>query len=171
MSLPIPFPKCWWVDDRLLAGPAFCASSRLETSEKLDALAAVGVGSIVGLAPIGEFISDEDEAEAMMWDLVMWRFGYHAFAIPDGTAPDPITMDVILTWMGCGGGKKVFVHCGSGRGRTGTAVGCWLARHGHARGAAVLDRIAELRRAAGLTGDCPETDVQRALVTSWRKGQ
>ena len=70
-----------------------------------------------------------------MWELVVPRFVYHAFDIPDGTAPDPITMDVILSWIDCGVGNRVYVHCGSGRGRTGTAVGCWLARHGVAHGA------------------------------------
>ena len=61
-------------------------------------------------------------------------------------------------------GTPVYVHCWGGIGRTGTVIGCWLARNGFP-GQAALDRIAELR--AG-TPDAykrsPETPAQRAFV-------
>jgi len=41
--------------------------------------------------------------------------------------------------------RPVYVHCWGGRGRTGTVVGCWLARHGLAEGEGVLHKIQELR--------------------------
>jgi len=65
------------------------------------------------------------------------------------------------------------VHCWGGVGRTGTVVGCWLARHGIANGEEVLDHIARLRQGDLARRDrpSPETDTQRALVRSWRKGE
>ncbi len=167
----VPVPNGWWVDDRVLAGPAFCGHSPLETAENLEALAAAGIGTIIGLASFTDFLSD-GEFEAVLWDSVLGRFAYYGFAIPDGAAPDRETMQVILGWIGAGTALgKVYLNCVSGRGRSGTVAGCWLARQGRAQGEAVLDRLTQLRSAAGLSGPCPETQIQRDRVTHWRKGQ
>ncbi len=42
--------------------------------------------------------------------------------------------------------RPVYVHCWGGKGRTGTVVGCYLIRHGHAGGAGALEKIKDLRR-------------------------
>ncbi|HOJ15021.1 MAG TPA: tyrosine-protein phosphatase, partial [Deltaproteobacteria bacterium] len=36
-------------------------------------------------------------------------------------------------------GRPAYVHCWGGKGRTGTVVGCYLARHGIATGSAALE--------------------------------
>jgi protein-tyrosine phosphatase len=61
----------------------------------------------------------------------------------------------------------VYVHCRGGIGRTGTVIGCWLARNG-LTGQAALDRIAELRAGTpdGYT-QSPETAAQRAFVLAF----
>ena len=38
-------------------------------------------------------------------------------------------------------GHTVYVHCFAGRGRTGTVIGCWLARHGSTDPLADLDAL------------------------------
>jgi predicted protein tyrosine phosphatase len=173
MARPVPFPKCWWVTDQVLAGPAFFAGSSLALLENMDGLEAAGVTDLVSLVSVDEFFPNEDEAEAITV-AIHDRFSvWHGFALPDGFAPDGATMQVILDWIDAGlrPSAKVFLHCLSGRGRTGTVIGCWLARHGIARGESVIHRLSELRQAAGLSGSCPETSAQRELVTHWRVGQ
>lgn len=69
-------------------------------------------------------------------------------------------------------GRIAYVHCWGGRGRTGTVVGCWLARHGIAEGDAALDKIRELRsRRPDAASAAPESEAQREMVRSWRKGE
>ena len=70
----------------------------------------------------------------------------------------------------CEDGGTVYVHCWGGVGRTGTVVGCWLARHGLDGGDAIA-RIAELRRDIPGRRPSPETTGQVALVRGWRQGR
>jgi protein-tyrosine phosphatase len=66
--------------------------------------------------------------------------------------------------------ETVYVHCYGGIGRTGTVVGCYLARHG-TPGDKALELIAHWREG---TPDgwrtSPETRDQRAMVLNWPVG-
>ena len=68
--------------------------------------------------------------------------------------------------------SPVYVHCLGGKGRTGTVVGCYLARHGIAVGRAALAKIRELRRNhPDAHVISPETEEQRQFVIRWKKGE
>ena len=172
MKSEIPFPNCWWITDRLLAGPVFFAGPLEEVNEKMDALKAIGIEMIISLVGLNPFHPEEAEAEKIAWEIVP-RFMWLGFDLSDGTAPDPETMKTILNWIDAGlrGESKVYLHCAGGCGRTATIAGCWLARHGFAEGEAALDYLDDLRVKADLPVGCPETLPQRERVTGWRKGK
>ena len=69
--------------------------------------------------------------------------------------------------------KVPYIHCWGGIGRTGTVVGCWLIRHGHATPDTVGDLISELR-----VGDLeagyrlsPEAESQWEFLLNWQLGK
>ena len=65
----------------------------------------------------------------------------------------------------------VYLHCWGGRGRTGTVVGCYLARHGMAVGEAALDLLGELRQNDPISHlPSPETEIQAEFVRNWPQG-
>jgi len=169
MSALLPFPGCWWVTDNLLAGPAFFSGDLTKDVRNLAALESAGISTIVSLVGLDHYYGDETESEIFAWAIVP-RFIWLGFDLPNGTAPTKETMLTLLQWIDIGLKKngKVYLHCHSGRGRTGTVVGCWLARHGIALGESVIDYIAELRQAFDLPLPCPETATQREMVIHWR---
>ena len=69
-------------------------------------------------------------------------------------------------------GRPVYIHCWGGRGRTGTVVGCYLARHGYASGQKVIEFIKDFRRnTEGHNQPSPETSGQIDMVLSWAGGE
>ena len=59
-----------------------------------------------------------------------------------------------------------------GRGRTGTVVGCFLARHGFATGDDILKIIQNLRKDTEDHGKpSPETPQQIDMALSWVEGE
>ena len=90
--------------------------------------------------------------------------------IKDGSVPSRIEIGRILDNIDASiaAGRPVYVHCLGGLGRTGTVVGCYLARHGVAAGRNVIKMIRDLRRNT-LTQhlNSPETNQQMDLVESW----
>ena len=99
---------------------------------------------------------------------------YQRIPIRAVDVPAEVTMQAILDAIdgALSRDQVVYVHCWGGRGRAGTVVGYYLARHGLALGDQALDRIAFLRRNEG-TADkpSPETESQCAMVRGWEQGQ
>jgi protein-tyrosine phosphatase len=90
--------------------------------------------------------------------------------IRDVEVPTPAVMTEILDTLDAAlaAGKKVYIHCWGGVGRTGTVVGCYLVRHGMP-GEEAIRKIAELRK--GTPDDwktAPQTKAQRQMVLDWR---
>ena len=99
---------------------------------------------------------------------------YHHHPIPDLSVPrDRRHMVAILDRIDAAlaAGRKVYVHCWGGTGRTGTVIGCYLVRHG-LTGEAALARVLELWRTmakAPLKWRSPETEEQHDYVRRWRE--
>jgi len=175
--MPKPFERCYWVaPGRLLAGPYPGDWQESVARAKLAGLLEAGVRCVVALTEAGEVgrggipVTPYEPdltalAEARGLSVTLARH-----AIPDMSVPTIAgmrqTLDTIDGHLVAG--RAVYVHCWGGYGRTGTVVGCWLARHGLAAGPAVLERLRDLRQ--GLSGESPQTDAQRAMVTGWPAG-
>lgn len=177
MTIPaLPYPRSYWVQPgRLLAGFIPGSFDPKEEHEKLTALCDAGVTHIINLMEEGERnragVVFRDYRPA--WNKIATArgadLGWTRHAIKDMNIPTAEEMVCILDTVdavmkdGC-----AYVHCWGGKGRTGTVIGCWLARHG-GNGLALLRELTE-------NGDrsfreVPQTDEQRDFVRNWRAGQ
>ena len=93
---------------------------------------------------------------------------HRRFAIPDMQVPSVQKMADVLDFLESeiAVGRKTYLHCRAGLGRTGTVVACFLARSGMT-GEQALSKLASMRSRAGLPGDSPETEAQRRFVLAW----
>ncbi|MCU0561252.1 MAG: dual specificity protein phosphatase family protein [Desulfobacterales bacterium] len=177
---PIPFPRSYWViPGKLLAGAFPGAKDPAEASYKLAALIDAGIRNVVNLME-----PDETDYSGHRFAPYADAMGHIAagkgesvtfdrMPIRDLSVPAESQMTAILDRIDrcIENGRPVYVHCWGGIGRTGTVVGCHLARHGLAAGEDVLKMIKDLRRDAGdAARESPETKAQRDMVTLWRRG-
>lgn len=175
-SSPIPggpFPDSYWVlPGRLLAGEYPADSGEPATRRKLDALLRAGITSFVDLTRPGELPPYDGwlREEATDYGLTVEHV---RFAIPDFGTPDAALMNAILDHIDArlSAGQAVYVHCRGGIGRTGSTVGCFLARRGLPTGQR-LTELARLRAACpSAIWPSPETPDQRDFVLGWEQGQ
>ena len=114
-----------WITDHLAVGPAPV------TPEAMDQLRAAGVRSVLNLS--NEF-TDLPEIEADQ------GFEVYHLPIPDEEAPDLDELEKALDWLdeALYLGKKTYIHCRHGFGRTGTVLNAYLLRRGLGHGRAWL---------------------------------
>jgi hypothetical protein len=180
MNAATPLERSYWVvPGKFLAGayPGDLIPEKAE--EKLRALISTGIRCIVDL-------TSEDDRNLSGQPLIpyhgsagklatgLFRIAYHRKPIVDLGVPSYAEMREILDLVDASirSDRPVYVHCLGGIGRTGTVVGCWLARHGIATGAAVIDEIRRLRSndpRAHIAS--PETTRQRRFVCDWKEAE
>jgi len=176
----LPFTRAYWVEPgRMLGG--FYPGDRdpAVASAKLTALLDCGVTDIFCLMeenegdhakrPFSEYRTEFMRLGRLRGTEVRWnRFPIRDMFIPT-VAEMARTLDALDAAIrtGC-----AYVHCWGGRGRTGTVIGCWLARHGIANGEGVIARLAELTsHGREHFQRIPEGTEQREFVRNWRVGQ
>ncbi len=151
-----------------------------EAREKLKGLLVHGIRHVVNLMEPAElnrsgkpFVPYEDQMTAIARTMgCQVEFDHRPirdYGIP--SRPDMVRL-LDLIDRRIKSATPVYVHCLGGIGRTGTVVGCYLARHGHASGTRILKAIQGLREntATGRLAS-PETDRQIKLVCSWGQGE
>lgn len=180
ISLPVPFPRSYWVvPGKLLAGyyPGDLDTSTME--KKLKGLLQTGIRYVINLMEENEhnwdgkhFRSYEDDIKRYAGQAGI-EITLVRRPIEDLSAPTHEHMRNILDEIdhAVSQNKPVYVHCWGGKGRTGTVVGCYLARHGYAQGEYVLNLIHKLRKNdPEVYHASPETRQQRDMVTNWQEG-
>jgi hypothetical protein len=175
-----PFNRTYWVDPKkFLAGCYPGSSIPNDTRKKLTALIDSGICHFISLMEPDEieYVSGSVQGYESEIKSIATEKGFNAtfkrMSIKDMWIPTREEMSQILDHIdqAIQEGKPVYVHCWGGHGRTGIVVGCYLARHGYASGANVLEMINDLRKSAeDAHQPSPETEQQMDFVMSWGKG-
>lgn len=177
----VPFERSYWVEPgKFLAGCYPGAKQADRARKRLLDLLDAGIRCIINLMEDyetdwkGEEIRHYEEevqalAEARGINLECVRM-----PVPETSIPTIAGMKWILDKIdqSIDRDKPVYLHCWSGKGRTGAVVGCYLVRHGIAVEKDALKAIIELRKSdAARNEPSPENERQRWMVYSWRKGE
>jgi len=172
-TLPI-YKSYWVIPGRFRAGEYPGSIQDDEARGKIRWLLDLGINLFLDLTVAGEYDLKpyihllNEESNKVHKSVVHKRIPIQDFSTPTQREMAEIidTIELALSER-----KNIYLHCFGGRGRTGTVVGCHLARHG-TLGEAALARIQELRK--GMPNEesaSPETDEQRRMVMEWLKGQ
>lgn len=161
---------------RLHAGEYPGAKERHDALAKLRQLLAFGIDTFIdltepteGLLPYEPLFDALPEADGVQ------RLN---FPIPDVSTTSVEGMHRILDAIdgALANGRTVYVHCWGGVGRTGTVVGCWLVREGHApqEALATVNRHFQSmppEKVHRHPWGSPETDEQRQFVLRWQDAE
>ena len=167
--LPTPMNESYWVvPGKLLAGEYPRARFDRDSAAKLARFADAGVTSFIDLthdyelSPYDEWLDPHTQSHR--------RFPVRDADIPHSKEFTKEILDAIDAELEAG--KTVYVHCFGGIGRTGTIIGCWLARHPEvtAPGSA-LERLRKLWSQCSKSAytHSPETRAQAEYVRDWER--
>jgi len=160
-----PVAESYWViPDRLLAGKHPGGRNPQEIERRLGPLLAAGFDAFIDLTEPGEMPPYEPYLPA--------NVEYASKPIPDHGLPrQPSHMTEILATLDAmlDAGRRVYVHCRAGIGRTGTVVACHLINHGLAPQAALakLNQLWLQSDRSDMWPEVPETDEQRKYVLAF----
>ena len=172
VMLKRPVAESYWVKPGyFLAGEYPGHFSQEHTRKRIDALIEAGIDTIIDLTrpnettPYLKLLQEQSRAYGV-------EVRYHRFAIGDFGLPTPELMKSILDQLdeSLAAGRKIYLHCWGGIGRTGTVVGCYLVRHGKS-GAQALKQLAEWWKGvpkSHIHPQSPETDEQVEFIRNWK---
>ncbi|HET7838586.1 MAG TPA: ADP-ribosylglycohydrolase family protein [Rectinemataceae bacterium] len=183
VEAPTPVPGSYRIlPGKLFAGPHPLAPQRGvegdSTETRLSAILDSGIDGILDLTEDGETLGGRAVPQ-------YWK-EYETLAARRGMGVERRRLSIADMSTAGGGvigralgeidamlaaGRRVYVHCLGGTGRTGTIVGAWLIERGLASPSEAIGLLAALRSASGAPDRAsPETDGQRAAVIGWRPG-
>jgi ADP-ribosylglycohydrolase len=167
----------WVVEGKFLAGAYPGSPDENKHRQRIEELWSAGIRTFINLVEedetnnsgksfhryddvLRELASDAAETVAHL------RFPVRDLSVPtiDGMRSILDAVDLALA-----ANRPVYIHCFGGIGRTGTAVCCWLLRHGLAKPREVFQTLHDLRQADHQTKGrkAPETSEQIAFVNDW----
>ncbi|HXQ63822.1 MAG TPA: ADP-ribosylglycohydrolase family protein [Steroidobacteraceae bacterium] len=170
-----PPPGTYWiVPDRFLAGAYPGHVDPAYARARLAGLLALGIDWFIDLTWLNEMPAYENLLQGSAGRGDRGPVTYSRHAIRDhGLPQQPAQMIEILDELeqALDAGHRVYLHCRAGIGRTGTVIGCLLARR-LGSGPEALAELDRLWRGGGRDADwphTPETDDQIAYVRGWRE--
>ncbi len=177
--LKVPFNRSYWVvPGKLIAGGYPGSEDPIEEKRNLKGLIQAGIRHVISLMEPQEYARPDDPFAPYVdhMDSIAQKLKisvtFDQISIKDFSVPTERQMVRILNQidMCIKYDKPVYVHCWGGKGRTGTVVGCYLARHGFAADSDVIKKIKELRKnTEDFSDPSPETRKQISMVINWKK--
>lgn len=171
-----PIPESYWVvEGRFLAGEYPLAFENPEANAlRLGAFLQAGFDTFLDLTIPGEtqpYAQLLQDLSASQGKTILHR----RFGIGDFGLPQPEQMRQILTFVEqrLVEGRKVYLHCFGGIGRTGTTIACYLVQQGRSP-AEALRQLAKWWQQVPKSAHyphSPETLEQEAFVLGWRPEQ
>jgi len=166
-----PIPESYWVEPgQLLAGEYPGKNDTEATRKRLDALIQAGFNTFIDLTKPNEAMPYFPVLmeEARFYDV---EVNHLRFPIGDFGLPAPEQMTSILNTIDAElqAGRRIYLHCWGGIGRTGTTVGCYLVRRGKT-GEEALRQLAEWWQGvpkSQIHQRSPETLEQVEFIRNW----
>jgi len=168
-----PILESYWVEPgRFLAGeyPGHAYGEQLR--QRLDSYLDFGIDTFIDLTNPNELppYTPMLVEQASYYDIDVQHKRY---TIIDHSVPASENMKAILDAIdeALDEGRKVYLHCWGGIGRTGTVVGCYLVRHGYT-GHEALEQLAEWWKAVPKSRfwpHTPETKQQIKFIQNWEE--
>ncbi len=169
-----PIPESYWVlPGQFLAGeyPGL-RYNETQTRQRFTAFLNAGFDTFIDLTienerpPYFSMLSEETGYDGR--EVNHLRFSFHDFHVPSHESMIA-ALDAIDTALA--EGRKVYLHCVGGIGRTGITVGCYLIRHGM-KPTEALRHLRELYHSAAqslLAPLSPESDEQVRFILNWEE--
>jgi ADP-ribosylglycohydrolase len=168
---PLPLPNSYWLEPgRILCGQYPGGRDEAETRERLRLLFDAGIDCFIDLTESGERDPYERQLAAMRPSAPV---EYRRLPIPDHGLPQSLGhMQDVLNELdrALAAGRRVYLHCRAGIGRTNLVAGCWLVNRGFG-GEAALAQLNERWQSCSRSGtwpSVPETEAQGDFVREWR---
>jgi len=168
-----PIPESYWVEpDHLLAGEYPGQYDAEITRSRLDAFLQAGFNTFIDLTKPNETVAYLpmllEEAKLYGAEVKHMRFPIGDFGLPTPALMSSI-LDTIDSDLKIG--RKIYLHCWGGIGRTGTTVGCYLVRRGKS-GEQALHQLADWWQTvpkSHIHQHSPETREQVEFILNWSK--
>jgi protein-tyrosine phosphatase len=181
MITVIPFERSYWVlPNKLLAGELPSTKTESSKLEKIQGLLDCNIDVVINLMEEVEVDYNDEVIED--YSLILYeeaakrnkKINIYRYPVKDLSIPTVNQMVAILNKIDeqIAVGKKVYIHCWGGVGRTGTVIGSYLIRHGYAQPDNVIDTINYLKRTTTISQrDSPETEEQCQFILNWSRNK